>query len=97
MCQLYAIHGVDLGELRLVSETDKAEMAGQIVLAPPSALTDRWSRRLPDPVTAMASGWLRVRQRARPHMVELPLVISAHAAWDELTARHAGRLVGKGG
>ena len=85
MCELYAVHGVDLGELRLVSETDKAEMAGQIVLAPPSALNDRWSRRLPDPVTAMASGWMRVRQRARQRMVELPLVISDHADWDELT------------
>lgn len=86
MCALYAGHGVDLGELRLVNESDKAEMAGQIVLAPPSALNDRWSRRLPDPVTAMASGWMRVRQRARQRMVELPLVISDHADWDELTA-----------
>lgn len=86
MCQLYVAHGVDLGELRLVGETDKPEMAGQIVLAPPSALNDRWSRRLPDPVTAMASGWMRVRQRARQRMVELPLVISDHADWDELTA-----------
>ncbi|HMO75238.1 MAG TPA: ligase-associated DNA damage response exonuclease [Sphingopyxis sp.] len=86
MCQLYAAHGVDLGELRLVSESDKAAMAGQVVLAPPSALHDRWSRRLPDPVTAMASGWMRVRQRARQRMVELPLVISDHADWDELTA-----------
>lgn len=86
MCALYAEHGVDLGELRLVGESDKAEMVGHIVLAPPSALNDRWSRRLPDPVTAMASGWMRVRQRARQRMVELPLVISDHADWDELTA-----------
>lgn len=86
MCALYAEHGVELGELRLVSETDKGAMRGQIVLAPPSALNDRWSRRLPDPVTAMASGWMRVRQRARQRMVELPLVISDHADWDELTA-----------
>jgi len=86
MCALYAEHGIDLGELRLVSETAKDAMRGQIVLAPPSALNDRWSRRLPDPVTAMASGWMRVRQRARQRMVELPLVISDHADWDELTA-----------
>src|SRR3546814_6143017 len=86
MCALYADHGVDLGELRLVGESDKAEMAGQIVLAPPSALNDRWSRRLPDHVTAMASGRMRVRQRARQRMVELPLVISDHADRDELTA-----------
>src|SRR3546814_6505294 len=86
MCALYADHGVDLGELRLVGESDKAEMAGQIVLAPPSALNDRWSRRLPDPVNPMASGWMRVRQRARQRMVELPLVIPDHADWDKLTA-----------
>ncbi len=63
----------------------KAEMAGHIVIAPPGALNDRWSRRLPDPVTAMASGWMRIRQRARQRNVELPLIISDHADWDELT------------
>ena len=54
-------------------------------MCPPSALNDRWSGRLPDPLTAMASGWMRVRQRARQRNVELPLVISDHADWDELT------------
>jgi putative mRNA 3-end processing factor len=34
----------------------------------------------------MASGWMRVRARARQRAVELPLVISDHADWDELTA-----------
>jgi putative mRNA 3-end processing factor len=34
----------------------------------------------------MASGWMRVRQRAKALGVELPLVISDHADWDELTA-----------
>ena len=63
----------------------KAEMAGHIVICPPGALNDRWSRRLPDPVTAMASGWMRIRQRARQRNVELPLIISDHADWDELT------------
>ncbi|MDZ3833590.1 MAG: ligase-associated DNA damage response exonuclease [Sphingopyxis sp.] len=86
MCALYRDHGIDLGDLRLVADTARDAMAGQIVVAPPSALGDRWSRRLPDPVTAMASGWMRVRQRARARMVELPLIISDHADWDELTA-----------
>jgi putative mRNA 3-end processing factor len=63
----------------------KAELAGKIVLAPPGAVADRWSRRLPDPVSAMASGWMRVKQRAKARGVELPLVISDHADWDELT------------
>ena len=55
------------------------------LMCPPSALNDRWARRLPDPITAMASGWMRVRQRARQKLVELPLVLSDHADWDELT------------
>ncbi len=85
MCRLYEEHGVDLGELRLVSDHTKADMEGSIVIAPPSALNDRWSRRLPNPITAMASGWMRVRGRARQRGVELPLIISDHADWNELT------------
>ena len=85
MCRLYEELGVDLGDLRLVTDAPNGALAGQIVMAPPSALNDRWSRRLPDPITAMASGWMRVRQRARQRNVELPLVISDHADWDELT------------
>ena len=86
MCRLYETFGVELGELRPVAGLPKAALAGQIVVCPPAALNDRWSRRLPDPLTAMASGWMRVRQRARQRNVELPLVISDHADWDELTA-----------
>jgi len=85
MCRLYEDFGVSLGELRLVTAASKDELQGRIVVCPPGALNDRWSRRLPDPVTAMASGWMRVRQRARQRNVELPLVISDHADWGELT------------
>ncbi len=86
ICQLYADFGVELGDLRPTTGATAAEMTGRIVMAPPSALTDRWSRRLPDPITAMASGWMRVRQRAKQRGVELPLIISDHADWPELTA-----------
>ncbi len=85
MCRLYEELGVDLGDLRLVTDVKKDALVGHVVLSPPSALNDRWSRRLPDPLTAMASGWMRVRQRARQRNVELPLIISDHADWDELT------------
>jgi len=86
MCRLYEAHGVRLGDLRLVSDApSKDAMRGHIILAPPAALNDRWRRRLPDPITAMASGWMRVRGRARQRGVELPLVISDHADWNELT------------
>lgn len=84
LCQLYEELGVELGELRPASGASRNALKGQIVLAPPAAGADRWSRRLPDPITAGASGWMRVRQRARQRGVELPLIISDHADWDEL-------------
>jgi putative mRNA 3-end processing factor len=89
LCETYARCGVELGELRPATASARAELAGQIVLAPPSAIADRWARRLTEPVTAMASGWMRVRQRARAGGIELPLAISDHADWPELlqTAR----------
>ena len=85
MCALYEQFGVPLGDLRPATGLPAGEMRGRIILSPPSALNDRWSRRLPDPITAMASGWMRVRQRARQQLVEMPLIVSDHADWDELT------------
>jgi len=85
LCDLYVTLGIPLGELRPATGVKKDELKGRIVIAPPGALNDRWSRRLPDPITAMASGWMRVRQRARQRNVELPLILSDHADWDELT------------
>jgi putative mRNA 3-end processing factor len=85
LCELFSQHGIELGPLAPVQEVDKAALQGKIVMAPPSALNDRWSRRLPDPICAMASGWMAIRARARQRRVELPLVISDHADWDELT------------
>ena len=82
----YASRGIDLGEVRLVRDASKPELAGAVALCPPSALKEVWARRIPDPVTAFASGWMRVRARARQRGVELPLVISDHADWDGLTA-----------
>jgi len=86
MCELYEDLGYSLGEIIPVASVDKASLAGEIVLAPPSALSDRWSRNLPNVLTVMASGWMQIRARARQRMVELPLVISDHADWDELIA-----------
>ena len=86
LCALYEERGIALGELRHATEAEREDLAGAVVIAPPSALKDRWSRRLPDPVLAMASGWMSVKQRARQRGVELPLVISDHADWPELLA-----------
>ena len=86
MCAIYEAHGIALGDLRPATVAAKSALVGQIVLAPPSAIADRWARRLADPVVCQASGWMRVRQRAKQGGVELPLVISDHADWGELLA-----------
>ena len=86
LMEFYAKRGVDLGEIRLASLSDRKDLRGEIVLCPPSAIHDLWSRRFADPVTAFASGWMRVRARARQRGVELPLVVSDHVDWDDLCA-----------
>jgi putative mRNA 3-end processing factor len=86
LCAVYEARGVALGDLRQATSAAKSELVGAIVLAPPGAVADRWARRLADPVVAVASGWMRVRQRAKSRGVELPLVMSDHADWDELNA-----------
>ena len=84
-CQIYESFAVELGALKPATGAKREELKGAVVLAPPSAIADRWSRRMPDALTAFASGWMRVRARARQRGVELPLVISDHADWRELT------------
>jgi putative mRNA 3-end processing factor len=91
----YQERGIDLGELRPARGAAKAELAGAIALCPPSSLQDIWTRRFPEPVPCFASGWMRVRARARQRGVELPLVISDHADWDGLTATIAATGAGE--
>ncbi len=86
LCALYERLGVPLGPLPPATVAGKEKLAGAIVLAPPSAIADRWARRLAEPLPCLASGWMRVRQRAKQGGVELPLVISDHADWPELLA-----------
>jgi putative mRNA 3-end processing factor len=94
LCDLYAAEGIDLGQLEpaTLAKGGKHDFAGKIVIGPPSAFADRWARRFADPVSCFASGWMRIRQRAKQGGVELPLVISDHADWDELcdTIREVG-------
>lgn len=85
MNTLYEAHGVKLGSLAPATDGTRNALPGEIVLAPPSAIADKWARRFADPIPAFASGWMAVRARARQRQVELPLVLSDHADWDELT------------
>ncbi|MPZ56131.1 MAG: ligase-associated DNA damage response exonuclease [Rhizobiales bacterium] len=82
----YRNRGIPLGDVRPVRLTDRSKLGDSITICPPSSLTDLWARRFPDPITCFASGWMRVRARARQYGVALPLVLSDHADWKGLTA-----------
>ncbi|WP_274630155.1 ligase-associated DNA damage response exonuclease [Arvimicrobium flavum] len=86
LCDYFESQGVRLGPLApaTVETGSKGDFAGAIVVGPPSAFVDRWARRFPDPVACFASGWMRIRQRAKQRGVELPLIVSDHSDWDEL-------------
>jgi putative mRNA 3-end processing factor len=80
--------GVPLGDLRPAT-MDKAEaraLREAIVISPPSAFASPWVQRFADPVIGFASGWMQIRARARQRGVELPLIISDHVDWPDLTA-----------
>ncbi len=85
MMQLYQ-QRTSFGEIYKVEPAARADLKGEIILCPPAALHDLWARRFNDPVRALASGWMRIRARARQAAIELPLVISDHADWTELCA-----------
>lgn len=85
LCDYYESEGIKLGDLRKALDIVKDDFKGNIVIAPPSAIKDRWEHRLPDPVVCCASGWMSVKQRAKQSLVELPLIVSDHADWNELT------------
>lgn len=84
MCAFYQESGIDLGDLRKATGLTKDELKGQVVIAPPSATKEPWARRMHDPVLSMASGWMSIKQRAKQSGIELPLIISDHADWNEL-------------
>lgn len=87
LCDYHISQGIPLGDLRpaTIARGQKADFAGQIILAPPSAFAATWAQRFPDPVICFASGWMQVRARARQRGVELPLIISDHVDWPDLT------------
>lgn len=87
LTQLYERHGIQFGEWHEAANyrgKDRNIFRGHVVLCPPGALADRWSRTLPDPVPALASGWMQIRARARQRRAEMPLVVSDHADWNDL-------------
>ncbi|NIY73869.1 ligase-associated DNA damage response exonuclease [Marivivens donghaensis] len=87
LCDYHIEQGIPLGDLRPAT-MDKAEakkLREAVVIAPPSAFASPWVQRFADPVISFASGWMQIRARARQRGVELPLIVSDHVDWPDLT------------
>lgn len=82
LCDYHIAQGIDLGPL-VPATAD--HVTAQLVIAPPSTFASPWVQRFRDPVIGFASGWMQVRARARQRGVELPLIISDHVDWPQVT------------
>ncbi len=85
LVDLYRAAGVAMAPTQGVVERARGtSLAGELVLAPPSARGTPWMRRLGDFSDALASGLMRVRGVRRQRGYDRGLVLSDHADWPAL-------------
>ncbi|HEX8561557.1 MAG TPA: ligase-associated DNA damage response exonuclease [Flavobacterium sp.] len=81
----------------ITRETTKQELAGSMVLAPPSAHGSPWIRRMTPFVTGAASGWMAFRGARRRRAIDKGFVLSDHCDWysllDSIKATGAERII----
>lgn len=75
---------VDLPKTTYLGDTDRAEYAGALIVAPPSANGTPWMRRFGAASTGFASGWMQIRGARRRRAVDRGFVLSDHVDWSSL-------------
>lgn len=76
---------IDFPPTHLITRaTTKEEIAGNIVIAPPSAHGSAWMKKMVPYVTASASGWMTFRGARRRRAIDKGFVLSDHCDWDGL-------------
>ena len=77
--------GIDLPPtVRATQDIPRDRYPGQMVIAPPSALSGGWMRKFPEASTALASGWMALRGARRRRAADRGFVLSDHADWEGL-------------
>lgn len=69
---------------RITEQTNRKELQGNLVLAPPSAHGSSWIRKMVPFETASASGWMAFRGARRRRAVDRGFVLSDHCDWKGL-------------
>lgn len=82
LTELYRKQGIEMLPTEVVTNTSKKnDLAGELVLAPPSAFRSPWMKRFKDFETGFASGWMRVRAARRHRSYDRGFVLSDHTDW----------------
>ena len=68
----------------VVGDEARRDFAGQLVLAPPSAMGSPWLKRMGPQSAGYVSGWMRLRGNRRRRNVDRGFVLSDHADWPGL-------------
>ena len=92
LVEAYREAGVTMLPTLAPEATRRADYAGALVLAPPSASGSPWMRRFGEAATGFCSGWMRVRGDRRRRGYDRGFVLSDHADWPSLlrTFRETG-------
>ena len=76
--------GVEMLPTLPATVATKADYAGALILAPPSAAGSTWIRRFGEASSGFCSGWMRVRGDRRRRGYDRGFVLSDHADWPSL-------------
>ena len=68
----------------ITRETNKKEIEGNLVLAPPTVLDSACAKKLGEVSTGYASGWMAFRGARRRRAIDRAFVLSDHADWKGL-------------
>lgn len=82
---LYEQHIGRLPEAQRIDQsTDRKQIRGAMILAPPSALSTPWMRSLQPYRWGICSGWMQLRGTRRRRGADRGFVLSDHADWEQL-------------
>lgn len=84
LVEAYRQSGVHMLPTLAATVKTKAEYAGALILAPPSAAGSTWTRRFGESSSGFCSGWMRVRGDRRRRGYDRGFVLSDHADWPSL-------------
>jgi len=69
---------------RIDATIDKKEIEGSLIIAPPSALSTPWLRKLNPYKLGICSGWMQLRGARRRRGADRGFVLSDHCDWEQL-------------